>query len=357
MCFFWSVLLVIMQAHISTETLERIWKTLLFVAAVQLPFVFYQHFVVMPQRAAMWAFDAVVGTFGGDPVSGGANITLVLYALVASLYATALYRNSLLQRKRWVAVLGISGIVIILGEVKLVVVLIPTSFFILYLDRFRQNWRSLVRFTLVVTVGLMALLAFYQAVYWDDSLRSRGIVESMEKSVSYIVDPYNMTLKTGEVGRFASLHLWWSDPKTDVIQRLVGYGLGASRSRSTVALGEVAQRYWPYDINSTAMAMLLWDAGILGFVCFSSLVLCGAFFAYRLSSAEAIPIQQRAGLRTASSALVCLFIMIPYNRYIVDQSPEQLLMVFCLGYAMHCYRKWKMQSPSAAVLDVMRGRY
>lgn len=337
--FFWSFLFLILAADLAPEQLDSFWKSIVVVAGVQLPFVIYQHFVIMKQRVAMWGADAVVGTFGGDPNSGGSNATLLLYMLVAALYATALHREGLLKRRWWIASLMLSTGVIALGETKIVVFLVPLSFTIVYWDHLKRNIGSLIGFVAVMALAIAALLAVYQFAYWDDSLRSAGsIAESAEKSVKYMTDPYNMTRETGEVGRVAALNLWWEDPKADALTRAVGYGPGASRGRSTISIGEVAKRYVPYEINASAAAALLWDLGVIGLLCFAAILAGGALLAYRTAELVAPNSRQRAGLKTAAAALVCMFSMIPYNRYVVDQAAVQLLMVFCLAYSAYWYR-------------------
>jgi len=336
--FFWSFLFLILVANLPPEQLDSFWKSIVLVAVLQLPFVIYQHFVIMKQRVALWGADAVVGTFGGDPNGGGSNSTLLLYMLVAALYATALYREGLLKRGWWLSTLFLSATVIALGETKIALVLIPLGFAIVYWDHLKRNFAALAGFAAVMAVAIGSLLVIYQLAYWDDMFRSRSLGESIEKSVNYMTDPYNMKRETGEVGRTAALNLWWEDPKADALRRTIGYGPGASRGRSTISIGEVALRYVPYEINANAAAALLWDLGVIGLLLFSAILASGALLAYRAAGWVAPNSPQRAGLRTAAALLACLFIMIPYNRYVVDQAAVQLLMVFCLAYAAYWYR-------------------
>jgi hypothetical protein len=336
--FFWSFLFLILVADITPQNLNSFWKWIVAVAVLQLPFALYQHFVIMKMRVSMWAADAVAGTFGGDPNRGGANATLLLYMLVAALYATALYREGLLKRGWWLASLLLSAVVIALGETKIAVVLVPLSFFIIYWDHLKKNIGSLLGFAAIMVLAIGALVAFYQFAYWSDSLRSRSLTESAEKSVKYMVDPNNMTRENGEVGRVAALNLWWEDPQADVVRRAIGYGPGASRGVSTVSIGEVAKRYLPYTINTSAAATLLWDVGVIGLACLLAILISGALLAYRVAGKVASNSPQRAGLRTATASLVCMLIMVPYNRSVVDEAAVQLLMLFCLGYAAYWYR-------------------
>lgn len=344
--FFWSFFILVLVADLAPGQLDSFWRGIALVAGVQLPFVLYQHFVIMKQRVAMWGADAVVGTFGGDPNSGGSNSTLMLYMLVAALYATALHREGLLKRKWWISSLALSATVIALGETKIAVVLVPMSFSIVYWDHLKRNIGSMFGFFATMALAIAALLAIYQFAYWDDSLRSRGLTDSIQKSVEYMTDPYNMTRETGEVGRMAALNLWWEDPKADILTRVIGYGPGASRGRSTVSIGEVAKRYVPYEINASAAAALLWDFGVAGLLFFSAIVVSGMRLANRTTRLVSPQSYERAGLRTATATLVCLFVMIPYNRYIVDQAALQLLLVFCLAYSAYWYRAAQMRNES-----------
>lgn len=336
--FFWSVMFLVLASDITPKQLDDFWKAVVIVAAAQLPFVLYQHFVIMKTRVAMYAFDAVVGTFGGDPKGGGSSATLSLYMLVAALYATALYRERLLARRLWVACLGFCLLVVALGETKVMFVLVPPAFAIVYWDRIKRSFGALVGFSAAMVLVVGALLAVYQFAYWDDSLRSRGMLDGVEKSISYVVDPHNMTRESGEVGRGAALNLWWQDRSTDALRRTIGYGPGASRATSNVSVGEVAKRYQPYAIDANAAAALLWDTGVIGLLLFSAILVSGALLAYRVADRVPVGSLQRAGLRTATAVLFCLFITIPYNRSVVDQAAVQLLMVFCLAYGAYWHR-------------------
>ena len=336
--FYWSCLFLILVSGIAPANLDSFWKSIVGVAVLQLPFVLYQHFVIMKGRASMWAADAVVGTFGGDPKSGGSNSTLLIYMLVLAIYTTALHRGELLRRSWWLASLCIAAIVIGLGETKVAVILIPLAFAVVYWDRLRNSLGAMLGFSAVMVVAVGALLTAYQFAYWDDSLNSRGISESVEKSVHYIVDPNNMTRSTGEVGRVAALNLWLQDPDADTMTRLVGYGPGASRGLSTVTIGGVAKRYLPYVITTSTAATLLWDFGVIGLLCFSSILISGVLLAYRAATLVEPNSPQQAGLRAAAAALACMVVMIPYNRSAIDLAPDQFLMVFCLAYGAYWHR-------------------
>ena len=178
---------------------------------------------------------------------------------------------------------------------------------------------------------LAGLLAFYQSAYWSWSLHSKSVMESVERSIDYIIDPRNIDPATGEVGRVASLNLWRQDPHADAGTRILGYGVGASRSRSSISIGEVAKRYTPLDISSTTVSALLWDVGVLGLAVFCAILLLAAIQGFRLAKRPGIPVFHHACLKTSAIALCLMLTMVPYNRYMVDQASVQFLMMFCLG--------------------------
>jgi len=335
---FWSVLFALAAGALAPYAIAHVWWALVAIAVIQLPFVLYQNVVVMRGRGDIWAYDSVVGTFGGNPMGGGSNSALALFMLAVLVFAAALWRRGALATRWLIALSAIAAAVIALGETKIVVILIPCAAVMLFWDRIRSSSFAAAGTALGLAVVLGGLLLLYQAAFWSWSLRTKSVVESVEKSVGYIVDPYNINPTTGEVGRMASLKLWWSDSTADLSTRTIGYGAGASRSRSTVAIGEVAKRFIPLDIGATAAAVLLWDVGVVGFALFVGVLAFAAVRGLRIAGADEIPVFHRACLQASSIVLAMMLVMVPYNRYVVDQASVQLLMMFCLGQIAFWHR-------------------
>ena len=328
---FWSVLFLLSAGALAPNSIARMWWGLVVIAFIQLPFVLYENIVVMRGRGDLWAFDSVVGTFGGDPRGGGSNSALVLFMFVICVFAVALWRRGLLGIGWVLAIAAVCVAAIALGEAKIVAIFLPVASVLLFWDKIRTSPLKAIGLGMAVMAVLAGLLVFYQSAYWNFALRSQSVTESVQRSIDYIIDPRNIDLTTGEVGRVASLNLWREDPRADAGTRILGYGIGASRSRSSISIGEVARRYMPLDISATAAAALLWDVGVLGFSVFCAILVLGAIQGFAIARKPEIPVLHQACLKASAITLCLMLIMVPYNRYVVDQASVQFLMMFCLG--------------------------
>lgn len=322
----WAVFAAFAFGFVSWPFVKRLWFWIIAIPIVNFPFVLYQHFVIAPKRLDVTRYDAVVGTFGGNPESGGHSPTLMLYMIAAMLTAAAWYRCRKLSRLYLLAAVTTAFLAIVLSENKSAFVLLPAAFLMFDLD---THVRRPVRFVLVgLVMGTVMILMYkaYSAMYYDSGIRSKETSERLE----YFFDPTNVKADSGEVGRGASLSIWWGDRLYSPLQRLFGYGPGASRAESTIAMGEVAKRYVPWQINSTAIAQLLWDQGIFGCLAFLS-VLVGAvvfgFRRYRWTGDE----EDRQLLRVATAVSTVLVPFSLHNAHVVGAGQDQYLMTLALG--------------------------
>src|SRR5690606_40228821 len=58
-----------------------------------------------------------------------------------------------------------------------------------------------------------------------------------------------------------ALATWARDAKSDVKEKVLGHGFGASRI-GAASIGDVARRFYPYRITPSAAASMLWDIEI-----------------------------------------------------------------------------------------------
>jgi hypothetical protein len=141
-----------------------------------------------------------------------------------------------------------------------------------------------------------------------------------------------MNYQTGEISRGASIALWIDDQYTDWPNRLIGFGPAASRAKSVVAVGVIAQRFAPLSIAATTLAMLLWDAGVISALLFSGLILVTLVYAMRLIRDENLSATHRASARMVASLLAVFVTMLFYDRALVDEPCTQLLLALLIGY-------------------------
>lgn len=342
--FIWGFFFLLVASSISPEMLERIWKSVLIVAIVQVPFALYQRLFEASRRQAggggIEALDAIVGTFPGTEV-GGASGSLAVFCVFAAALALSLRRNKALGD-------GIAALVVVaclvslgLGETKIIVVLFPLAFLVLNRGEvFRRPVYFLGMGALIIAI-LGGILALY-AQQWRPG-RQFSTLEYLVSSADYVADP-NAARANGHVGRTAALNIWFSDGRGTPQTLLFGYGPAASQaSAAGKTTGVIAARYAPLKINSTAAAAMLWDIGVLGLVAFLAIPLTAFFQGLRLSRLARIPALHQSALEASALMMAFAGVMVPYDKSLLFV--PQLQVVFLLALFQIVY--WRVRTGDA----------
>lgn len=340
--FIWGAFFLLVASSVPPRFLERMWKGLLLLAVLQVPFVIYQRLVEVPRRiglgAGVTALDAIVGTFPGGE-GGGANGSLAMFCVFAIALSVSLWRSKLLSTSLSFVVILASLVSIALGEVKVIVVLFPLAFVIM-------NCREVIRRPLyflvaglVVVMVLGGVLSIFQAA--SKTGQRVSISEYVEISFGYILDPNNIQ-EDGEVGRFAALNLWYRDGRKTPQTVLLGYGPGASQN-STTGKGVVAARYAPLGINSTTAAGMLWDVGVLGLAAFLAVLVIAFFEALKLASLPQIPVFHRSALEASALMMALAGVMVPYDNDVLIVPQFQVLFLLALFQVVYWHSRSKLQ--------------
>lgn len=335
---FWSLLLLLwINGNRLVDLMGRLWKNLLVIAVLQLPFVLYQYFFVAPKRSTQGgihgvAWDAVVGSFGGDPQGGGASGTMA-FALVLALTLSVLLWKKQLTRIWLVVVTGsVAFAAILLAEVKVVLVLLPVAISLVYRREVVKRPASFAFAFVFVASILVSILLGYEALHYQSSAKSDDLAGLFGKSFGYSLDPDLINMETREMGRSAAIAFWWQENGfDDLFHTLFGYGAGASRSLSTIAVGEVARRY-PFFIDRSAAAQILWDLGLLGFVSYAGILLSGARRAFSMVKEMPQTSFSCAALDAAGIGLLLALAMLPYGRDLLESPAMQFLLIMMVGY-------------------------
>jgi len=338
--FLWSILFLLSLAAVPPLALERMWKAVIALVLVQLPLAVYQHFFVAAGRtgaAVRASWDAVVGSFGGDQLGGGSSGALALFLVVAMVLVATLWKQGLMRLRTAFFVAAVALGTILLAEVKVVYVLLPLAFLMVF-------WREIFRrpgmfIGAGATVGSMFLATVwvYQALYADAGGRRIDLATTVEKSVKQNLDTRQVRTETGEMGRAAAIGFWWDQHRFgNVTHALIGYGIGASRSRG-IGAGEMAIRY-RLAIDRSSLSMLLWDVGVLGLAAFLALLGSGAAIASRLARHAAIPPFHTAVLGAVAPALVLFALALPYNADLLTNPAIQVLLMLLLGQVVYWHR-------------------
>lgn len=339
----WLVGLVIAALPNVERTFLSLEKGAIALSLMQVPFVVQQAYTYR-----FW--DAVVGTYGGNPEGGGASGLLMLFSIVGILATIHMWQTRRLRTGFAAIILGLNVVVIGLAEVKAFFILFPLALLV-------QQWRNVRKRPLQV-LGLMggALLTIYMLINVYEQLYSsqwtsraeRSAAESLTEEFALFFDPAGVDILTGEVSRGASLAIWWNDAQTSALERVIGYGAGASRAVSTVSIGAAALRHAPLQINSTALAQLLWDAGVVGAILFAGAFVGAIRRALQLARAAGGLIM-KSRLQTIAAILSLSVPLLIYDRAIVDMAAAQLLFAVILGLLL------RLSQPSFVKSGVAKG--
>ncbi|MGO4381561.1 hypothetical protein AB4Z19_25075 [Pseudoduganella sp. RAF19] len=315
--------------------LERIWKLFSIVVLLQVPVVLYQHFVV----ASATTFDAIVGTFGGTPGAGGNSAVMVFFTVLTMGYAAARWQAGLLSRRAMLGMMFVGLAIIMLGEVKAAFIWLPLVLGWVLRKRILKSVFAFIGFGLLVGVFVGTTYIVYDALYWGKKVDSgRSVADKLDKGGGYFFDPNNVNYRTGEISRGASIAIWAHDPQETMPRRLVGYGPGSIKPAGLMGAGEVALRYAPLHLDATALAILLWDLGVLGAAAYGSMLLFGLLAAWRYVRQGRGTPAQRAIADTCVAAMLLFLMMLIYSRAVMDEPTAQLLLMLCLGTVVQLCR-------------------
>lgn len=335
-----GVLTVLASVKFSEQRLLALWRLIVFITLLQLPMVVYQHF--WGYGAIGW--DAVVGSFGP-----GMSPVLVIFSIAALVFMLARWSRGLTSTSMMVGLFVIVMGNLLLGEVKAIAFWIPVALVLILRRQFFKNFGAFVVYSSFIVVFMCGTFVIYKNLYWGESgVAGRTVGEKLQRTGGYFFDPYEIEYATGEVGRFASLYLWYRDPTVDGVHRLIGYGPGASATGESTGSGMIAKRYRPLTISATSLAGLLWDVGILGALSFVAIFASAIFAAWRFLRRGDGTIEQQAIVDTSAVVLVLISSTIIYNRNLLVETSTQLLFLFCVGCIVQVCR-FSEPSTKAAV--------
>lgn len=328
---FWFVTLFVIAINHQERVRNLFWWLIGAIFFLQLPLVILQHFVIAPARQAIYSWDAVVGTFGGNMEGGGSNSTLTIFAIWGLAYFGSLYQRALLPLSALLLAAGTTLAIIFLGEVKAAFLWLPMAMAITFR---KLIFRNVTSFLLagVLTAGLLvAIWTAYDALYWSSETKAASTEDRMGE-MYYFFDEKQIDPKTGEISRGAALAIWWKDMNSGTHERLIGYGISASRTSATAGSGVVAKRYLPLDVAATTATQLLWETGVIGLLFFCGVLVGIPLLAWRELSHPGLSALEGARLESLMTLSILLATTVIYNRYLVDEPPTQLMLALSLGY-------------------------
>ncbi len=322
-----------------------VWRWIPNLLIIQLPVAMYQYFFVATGRSNVSAlaisWDAIVGTFGGNPDGGGASGALAFFLCFGIVATLALRREKLISAERcWLAVAS-SLLVIILAEVKVVIIFLPIAFLAYERRKVLRSLPTAIGWIIGTTLFVPGLLLLYSVIHWGDSglhLNSIGDVFDYTFKAEKDTNFYNPL--TRELSRSAAIYIWWKENilSGDFLHAIFGHGPAATKISETIGYGELVKRY-PFNLNTSTLSALLWDIGAFG-----TFALLAALSAVTLSAftnaqnvADKNPVL-RAIYEGCGVGAVLLIVDIPYNLDVMSNAAVQMTMAMIFGLILTANR-------------------
>jgi hypothetical protein len=348
--FIWSITFLIGLGALAERSLERIWKFFLWVSMLQLPFAVIQRALYARRSGMYW--DAIVGTFGGNPEGGGASGAMALFLVFSMLLASRLYSSSRISGLFHWTVIICALTTIALAEVKVIFVLLPIGYAWMYRKEIpRHLGRTLLMGTLMCLV-LAAIFLIYKTSIYNEKNASESLVATIERLFTREGRLQSYDPRTGDVSRTEALARWWALNPVSEPQFVFGHGPAASRISQTAGAGAAAVKY-PFNLTTSTASVLLWELGVTGYALFLFILFSAAYSAEKSARNCAVPAFQRCMLQVNAAALLLVALLTVYNRQAVDSPSVQVLIAAMLGHVLFMARKYTC-SPHALSL-VIRG--
>jgi hypothetical protein len=332
--FLWGVLLILVCGHSKESDSFNFWTTVAVVACIQWPVVIYQRYVVAAGRRDAAAWDAAVGTFGGNPESGGHSPGMAFVCCLAVAIIVSRMRDKKLGTLSGILFIVLSVIPLALAEVKAAFVWLALIFLIFFAKQVTtQPFRAIS--TLVIGASLLGGLGLIYKTTYQAAGGGSTIQEVYDRQIRYTFDPDEYRSDLKRLGRMTAIVYWWQrhDLAQDPIGMLFGHGIGASRSSSSLAVGELARKL-PVPVDINAASTLLWDVGLLGAMAFAALLAVAAIAALRLSKNTDLSATWRESALLSTCVLVIALSSLLYNRDAIDDVVVQTLLYFAIGQTL-----------------------
>lgn len=317
----------------------RNWKKfLLIVALMQLPFAVYELLVLVPKREALVTslpglvpIDVVAGTFGASLYTGGANAEMATFLIIVFAFLLAHSREKTLPAKYLVLLTLPVLAPLFMGDTKVVVILLPLAFFVL----FRRELIARPHYGVLglIVGGFLTVAAGYAYLALSQKSLDKFVTETLEYNV------YHGGYGSYALNRTTVLSFWAEQQgANDPVSFLFGNGLGSAQPSSTLVPGHVAMRYRGYGIGLTGTSTLLWETGIFGFGLFMTVLALAWRCAGQLRRFSAVP-----AIRADASAIqaaLAIFAFYPFYRAtLLDTLTFQTVFVTLLGYLAWLHRQ------------------
>ncbi|NCT83619.1 MAG: hypothetical protein GXC94_10770 [Comamonadaceae bacterium] len=359
--------LALVMAVLNCGAPERFWLQIFrgipWLMLLQLPLCFYQYFFVEKARGAKVfgavgiAWDAVVGSFGGNPDGGGASGALAVFLSFGIAATLILRRQGLIGPRMAWASIAAALLCSVLAEIKVLVIFLPLALLLVQRRQILGSPIRLAGWALGAVLLAVALQLAYQSLHYGASQKrvEESWTEKLDRLSRFEQDTRFFNRLTGEVSRVGGLLLWSDEhlARTPGPRTWVGWGPAASKSSTLFGVGPAARSH-EFSLTTSSATQLLWDLGLVGLLLFGGACALGVGQGLR----QARRLGAGSGGRVALaelSALGCLLVLagLLYNGDAVNSPSVQTLLALCLGLVLWLRRQpaepgGRVGSPSVA---------
>lgn len=318
------------------------WLKILFgIALLQLPFALFERVVLVPMRGGIalgggQSTDIVAGTMGANLDGGSPNSIMVMFVLIAFAFVFSRWKARLIEASRLFLYGFILLLPLVLGETKVVIVLIP----IMSLVLIRKDMMQQPIVYLPIFCGVLVVSLAFAHLYFHFMLDS-NIVDGLKGIFAYNVDE-KMGYGTSLLNRSSVITFWaqlhgWHDP----IRLLFGSGIGSSYGDGFNA-GHIASAYPNYGIGLTALSTLLWDLGIFGLILYLSIFIA-AWGQTSKTWRSTKNIKTKADCMALQASIAITLFFIIYSDSQLNLLVHQLIIAMILGYAAFLHQEHRRE--------------
>lgn len=338
---FWGLLLAIAYVPFSEKNVRRWCGFLLIVGLLQLPFALWQRLVLVPKLLNMpeiIPLDLVTGTLELSESGGGSSSVMVYLLLVFIAFVLSAYREKLLRADTFLLLLAILFAPLLLGETKVVIVMLPMVLWVVYSDLIRKKPVTFALGTATVLAALVGIMWIYLVIQVTDT-KEMTLDQRMQNIIDYNFGNYGYN-KKGGLNRWTVLTFWWQHHGLfNPLQTMFGHGMGSSYAGGgALVSGHVDLRYKGMSIGLTTASSLLWDMGVVGLLLYFSAIAM-AWRNARQLLARAATGYERAIAHTLIASALLLGLLVFYSNSMVGLPSLQVLMSMTLGLIARNWRR------------------
>ncbi|MFZ9406105.1 MAG: hypothetical protein ACO26U_03320 [Burkholderiaceae bacterium] len=326
---------------------------LLAIALLQLPLAIYQRWVLMPRRLnlpdGVVPVDIVAGSFEGS-LTGGANNNVMAFFLVLMLAAlTALRREGLIRPLYFWPLTAWLSVPLLLGETKMVVLFLPLAMAIVHADLIRARPGRFMLGAAAMLLACAALLYNYVALQVGEDRSGMSLQARLEQNLEYNLGDRGY-YGGASLNRSNVVGFWWSrHGLQDLSGTLFGHGIGSAHgSRGTERLGHMDRRYPGYAIGLTAVAVHLWEQGLIGVALVLGSIMGAWRVATRLTRRAAAGLDRALTRTLAAGAALLIPIWLALEAWVLAPS-LQVLIALILGLTA-----WRARLSDTALTGLTR---